>query len=371
MCDAFCAYPDTEFHFIETEPMEAFRKDMGWQSQQIPSYVLRTYETDEQMNLARELARESDIVMIGSAPESFIEERLLQNKLTFRYTERPMKEGIVKMFIPRLAKKFYHLHYRNREKNIYLLAASAYAASDYKILHSYPDKCLKFGYFPAVESCEEAFLMGQKTGRPMKILWTGRFLKLKRADLLIEAGRKLKEKEIPFQMELVGNGEMEESLKALVKKYHLEDQISFHDFMSPQEVRLKMEQADIYVMTSNFLEGWGAVIYEGLSAGCAVVASHACGCAPWLVQPSVNGFLFQNGSAESLEEKLEFLLKNPEKTHQYGQNAYRMMQVLWNPAVAAKRLICFSKACIEGKEMVYKDGPLSKAEVLKNHWYHD
>ena len=52
------------------------------------------------------LGEESDVVMIGSAPEDFVEKRLSKNRLTFRYTERPLKEGTVKMLIPRLARKF-------------------------------------------------------------------------------------------------------------------------------------------------------------------------------------------------------------------------------------------------------------------------
>ena len=370
LCDELFRQSGGNFIFVETEPMEEFRAGMGWEITEFPSYVLRSYLGEAEEREACRLGNESDVVMIGSAPERFVEQRIAENRLTFRYTERPLKEGTVKMFIPRLAKKFYYLHYRNRKKNIYVLGASAYAAADYKKLHSYPGKCLKFGYFPFINSPDAEELMRRKRkNSPIKILWTGRFLKLKRADLLLKACGMLRRRDIPFCLTIIGSGEEEAMLKTIAQKEGLEGQITWKGFLSPAEVRHEMEDANIYVMTSNFLEGWGSVIYEGLSAGCAVVASHACGSAPWLVRPGENGFLFENGKADSLYDKLYRLCTDAELTEQLGRNAYRQMQELWNPSVAAKRVIELSEALLDNRKTEYADGPLSPAPVLKNNWY--
>lgn len=370
LCDSLAAIDQVTFYFVETEPMEDFRKNMGW-SLEIPEYVISAFESDEKKQRAMELSQSSDVVMIGSAPEEYVAKRIADNKLTFRYTERPMKEGVIKMFIPRLAKKFYHLHYKNRDKNLYLLGASAYAAADYKILRSYPGKCLKFGYFPEGEklSCEE--VMNQKDkGECLNILWTGRFLKLKRAELLLKALGRLKRKGLRFHLQLIGNGERESELKKLTKSLNLEDRVEFQDFVKPNEVRILMEQADIYVMTSSFLEGWGSVIYEALSAGCAVIASHSCGCTPWLVTPEKTGLIFKNGSVSSLEDKLYRFLIDDELRHSCQRAAYEQMSELWNPQMAAQRIFEFSKCVIEtGNMKSFEEGPLSLAPVLKNNWY--
>ncbi len=45
--------------------------------------------------------------------------------------------------------------------------------------------------------------------------------------------------------------------------------------MSPDKVRAYMERADVFLFTSDFNEGWGAVLNESMNSGCAVVASHA------------------------------------------------------------------------------------------------
>lgn len=370
LCDEWFKLLGEDFTFVETEPMEEFRTSMGWEIKNVPSYVLEAHKGDTQKQKAMELANSCDVVIIGSAPETFVEQRIKNNRLTFRYTERPLKEGIIKMFIPRLAKKFYRIHYKNRNKNLYLLGASAFASNDYRRLSSYPDKCYKFGYFPFIHVWDMEELMEKKReNKPLRILWAGRFLKLKRADLLIEAAKGLKKDHIPFAIRIIGNGEEENKLKALVIKYGLEECISFCGFLSPEEVRKEMEAANIYVMTSNFLEGWGSVIYEGLSAGCAVVASHSCGSTPWLIQSGKNGYVFKNGDSKSLQNKLKRLLLDRELTELCGRNAYQQMQNLWNPEIAAKRVVEFSESIRKGHAISYQEGPLSKAPIIKNNWY--
>lgn len=376
LCEALHAIDGVEFYFVETEPMEDFRKGMGWGVDDLPAYVVQAHLSEDMREAAMQLARTSDVVIIGSAPEWYVEQRIKQNLLTFRYTERPMKEGWIKMFIPRLGRKFYNLHYKNRDKKLYLLGASAYAAYDYSLLHSYPGKCLKFGYFPVGEALNEDELFARKNSeptadKPLKILWTGRFLKLKRAELLVKALKRVSDKNIDFSLKFVGNGEEEDRLKALTAQLGLADKISFSDFVKPDEVRTMMEDADIYVMTSSFLEGWGSVIYESLSAGCAVIASHACGCTPWLVKNEETGLVFENGSVDSLADKLERFLTDDELRKKCQAGAYRRMKALWNPEVAASRIVEFSKGILSGEPVVYEDGPLSPAPVLKNNWYRD
>lgn len=390
LCDALFSQDGVEFYFVETEPMEEFRSKMGWTVDNMPSYVLSAYESEEKKQLALELSDRSDLVIIGSAPEWYVERRIKNNSLTFRYTERPMKEGWIKMFIPRLGRKFYNIHYKNRNKNLFVLGASAYAAYDYSLLHSYPGKCLKFGYFPEGEklSFEEILkkrseaamaaiddnekdITAEELNATINILWTGRFLKLKRADLLIKALGKLKRKGLSFRLRLVGNGEMEESLKALIASEGIEEEVKMQPFVKPKEVRCLMEEADIYVMTSNFLEGWGSVIYESLSAGCAVIASHACGCSPWLVKPEKTGLLFKSGSVDSLERMLERFIVDKELRNKCQKGAYEQMSTLWNPDVAARRIVEFADSFINnnGEIAHFEDGPLSAASILKNNWF--
>ncbi|MBR6159565.1 MAG: glycosyltransferase [Lachnospiraceae bacterium] len=374
LCDAFYDILKEGFTFVETMPMEEFRAGMGW-GEDDPGYVLKTYESGQNEERARELAETSDLVIMGTAPEYFIEKRLEQDKITFRFSERPLKEGFIKFLIPRLTKKYMHLHVRNRKKRIYVLAASAYTTADFrKMFDSYPEKIYKFAYFPKHIQSDYEKLYEEKcryAGDKVTILWTGRLIRLKRADLLIRAAQILVKKGYDISVKIIGDGNRKESLIALTKRLGLEDVVSFEGFLAPDEARRRMARAQIYTVTSNFLEGWGSVVYESLDAGCAVVASHACGATPFLVSDGVTGLVFRSGSAKSLADKLERLVSDEHLRRELGKRAYEQMDEKWNPKVAAQRVISLFEALETGCDTPFEDGPCSKAPVLKNNWFRE
>ncbi len=376
LCDAFYSILGEGFTFVETMPMEEFRAGMGW-GEDTPSYVLKTYESDENEAKARSLAVSSDLVIMGTAPEYYIEPRLSDDRIIMRYSERPLKEGFIKFFIPRLTKKYLKLHVRNRKKNIYVLGASAYTAADFtKMFKSYPGKCYKFAYFPKHISYdfdklwEEKCRIAEEAGAPT-ILWEGRMIRLKRADLLIRAAALVRDRGYDFRLKLIGDGTGKDKLIALSDKLGLTEKTTFEGFLSPDEARARMANAQIYVMTSNFLEGWGSVIYEALNAGCAVIASHACGATPFLVKHKKTGLVFKSGSVESLADKLEAVLRDQNLIKSLGRSAYEQMHNEWNPEVAAERVTGLYDALISGRDTPYADGPCSKAEELKNDWFRE
>lgn len=371
LCDELYKRLGEGFHFIETEPMEGFRSDMGWGKEEVPPYVLRSYESEQNEKEANRLAEESDVLIMGTAPERYIKKRLEKNGLIFRYSERPLKEGRWKIFVPYLAKKFYVNHISNRNKSIYCLCAGAFVSSDFKfLLNSYKDKCYKFGYFPFPEAktWEELSALKMQNDR-IRILWCGRFLKLKRADLLIRACARAKDEGCDFELELVGNGEEERHLKKLVRENGLDGQTAFMGYLSPEETRAEMEKADIYVCTSNKLEGWGAVIYEGLSAGCAVIATSMAGATPFLVKDGQTGLVYRSGSVKSLSDKLISCLKDMEGSRMMGRRAYDEMHDSWNPDTAAERVLSVAGRLLKGERFFYEDGPMSEAPIIYEDWY--
>lgn len=374
LCDELYQRLGEGFHFIETEPIEDFRAKMGWGKEEVPPYVIKSYENIEgNEGFAMRLASESDVVVMGTAldSEKYLKERLANNKLTFRYSERPLKEGRWKIFIPYLAKKFYVNHISNRNKPIYCLCAGAFVSSDYRfLLNSYPDKCYKFGYFPFPEkrSADEISALKMQNNR-IKILWCGRFLRLKRADLLIKAAAKARDEGFDFELKIVGEGEEESSLRSLVRGLKLDDRTSFPGYLSPEDTREEMAGSDIYVCTSNKLEGWGSVIYEGLAAGCAVIATSAAGATPFLVKDGVTGYVYRSGDADSLADKLISCLKDMGNARAMGRRAFEQMRDLWNPGIAASRLIEVSEHLLKGERFFFDEGPLSRAEIIYEDWF--
>ena len=92
-CNEMYKLLDGNFTFVATEPVPEERKNLGYLDDfsKYP-YLLKSYVSEEHHKKALQLGLESDVVITGSAPDCYIKERIKANKLTFRYSERVLKE---------------------------------------------------------------------------------------------------------------------------------------------------------------------------------------------------------------------------------------------------------------------------------------
>lgn len=181
----------------------------------------------------------------------------------------------------------------------------------------------------------------------------------------------LKEKGYSFKMSIIGNGEMESQLRCMIQNRNLEDCVEMLGVMSPDAVRVHMEKADIFLFTSDFNEGWGAVLNEAMNSGCAAVASHAIGSVPFLIKDGVNGLVYENGNQKHFEKQVCRLLDDGACRKKIGENAYYTILEKWNAQTAASRFVELAETLLQGKEAneLFGDGPCSKADNLSNGWY--
>lgn len=363
-CEAMYRELGDNFRFVNTEQMEAERISMGWGNE-------KRYPFEIDLQQVGNLIDESDIVIIGSANDSLIQYRLKHNKPVIRYSERVLRDGRWHVLSPRAIYNMLKAHTKYANKKVWMLCASAYTSGDYSLFGAYWGKCYKWGYFPNTLIYSKDKLFEKKTNTTVQLLWCGRLLKLKHPEVAIQVAKHMQEKEIRFHMDIIGDGELKSELQRQIKEYHLEKSVSLLGFIAPDEVRDYMEKANIFLFTSDFHEGWGAVLNEAMNSGCACVASHAIGAAPYLVHDGENGFLYRNGDIQQLCNRVEILAKNEALCRALGLNAYHTIADTWNADVAAKRLIAFCKAIKQQeKAPEYQDGPMSKARFLSNHWYH-
>lgn len=329
------------------------------------AYVLQLKGNEKTV---KRLIEEADIVISGSAPVTFVQQRVRSGKLLFRYSERPLKKGLEPWkYIPRLLRWNW---WNPPGKPIYMLCASAYTAGDYRKFGLFKNRCYRWGYFPEVKRYTDiGELLNGKN--PSEILWCGRFLQYKHGDDVILAAHKLKEAGYDFTLNFIGQGEMEGKMQELVQQYNLGDNVHFLGSMPPEQVREHMERAGIYLVTSDKEEGWGAVLNESMNSGCAVVASHAIGSVPFLLKNEENGLLYQSENGEMLWEKIRDLLDHPQKQKRLGRAAYETIANEWNAEKAAYRLIRLAESILQERKQpdLYDSGPCSKAEVMDDGWY--
>jgi glycosyltransferase involved in cell wall biosynthesis len=308
---------------------------------------------------------DSDIVVFGGVEdESYIKPRLNAGKIVIRASERLYREGQWKSISPRGRKKKYEDHTQYANAPVYLLCHGAYVASDFNIVHAYPEKKFVWGYFPETIEYKLDDLFAIKDHEEVRLLWAGRFMKLKHPEYAIKAALYLKQNDVLFHLDMVGAGELEGMLKELVARYGLNDEVTFHGFMPPAKVRGFMEEANIFMFTSNYLEGWGAVLNESMNSACAVVAGHGIGAVPSLIRHGKNGFVYKNENFNEFKNQVQTLAKDKNLRKELGVNAYNTIVNEWNPKEAADRLYNFSIGLLEGKVNPYSEGPLSPAPLI-------
>lgn len=360
-----------DFKFVSTIKIFQWRLDLGFKDLDSEyDFVVKAYENEEMHNKAKQLALESDVVIIGSTTDECIEERLKQDKLTFRYRARIFLflDGFLKTSLNREKQKLFydrHIKYR-KNKNLYMLCANAYGANDFNLFRLYKNKIYKWGYFLETNKYDIDQLLDKKEKNDIiQIIWVARFIKWKHPEIVIKLAKNLKKQNYNFKIKMLGKGELEDKIKAEIKKEKLEDVVEIVGQVPSDQVKYYMEEANIFIGTSDSQEGWGAVINESMNAGCAVVANQRMGSVPFLIKHGENGFMYN--SYKDLEENVKLLIENEQLRKKLGKNAYTFITQDWTSAVAANNLIELFESIINGKEFKITDGPASKATNYKRN----
>ena len=206
-CDALYELLEGSFCFLQTQPMEEERVKMGWQAEERPyvhytrpdgtttggpeAFMGRNPDEETAGHEWRHLLLTADVVIFGGCDdESYIRERLAAGKPIFRYNERLYKEGQWKAISPRGLLQKYKDHTRYRKAPVYFLCAGAYVPCDLGIIHAYPEKMLRFGYFPETRE----YAPGEPFSRKKKgsILWAARMIDWKHPELVVKTAAYLK-----------------------------------------------------------------------------------------------------------------------------------------------------------------------------------
>lgn len=362
MSDALYEKLGANYRFIQTEPMEEERVNMGWQTREDIPYLRCYYDAKKE---CQDWIDECDIVIFGGTDEeSYIQNRLQNGKIVIRYSERIYKEGQWKAISPRGLMKKYKDHVRYRKAPVYLLCAGAYVPSDFHLIGAYPDKMFQWGYFPEFMEQDVDKLINQKPQNIIEIMWAGRWIDWKHPEDMVTLAQALVQENANFRIHFVGDGDLRDTMMSQIKEKGLEKYFELWGYQSPAKVRELMERSNIYVFTSDYKEGWGAVLNEAMNSGCACVANCAIGAAPYLIKHGENGFLYPNRQTDTMIGLVKKLMEDKALRENLGRNAYNTIATTWNAKGAANHLYSFMEGLLEGKEIVPEDGPVAKAKVI-------
>lgn len=361
LADEFYHHLGDNYKFITTVDIPESFKKAGYPEYQKKEYLFNAYTSKDNEEKAIQLINEADVVITGAAPERYVRQRLKKNDLTFMYNERWLKTKWRIIDYPR--KK--HQHRFNKNSNLYYLAASAFVPNDMKILNAYHNKIFKWGYFTKVKELEIERVLKSKREEKLKLIWCARFINWKHPEMIPTLAKYLKEKGCNFEIDMVGSGVLLQKIEKMVQQYNLEGYVNIIGNKPNSEVLQMMRESHIFIFTSDRGEGWGAVLNEAMSNGCAVVASHEIGAVPFLLKDKENGMVFKSQNNDSLAEKVEYLILNEEKRERMAIEAYKTIKDVWSPGNAAKEFMRLSKSILNNEKVETENGPCSKAHIQK------
>lgn len=336
----------------------------GGKDYSLRSYHINATDSQEMYELALSYAREADVCIFGADSIEFAVERARNNKsgISFEVGERWFKKGFINMFSPRFIKWIYCYYRYFRHGNFYRLCASAYAAKDVQSVGAYINRCFKWGYF-----VESSHYMSHSSDynepedtscqRQIRIMWCARYLNWKHPELPVKLAAILKQRGYDFVIDMFGSGVKLDATKKLAERLRVADFVRFPGNRPNEEVLSEMRRHDIFLFTSDRNEGWGVVLNEAMTSGCAVVASDEIGAVPYLIRDGINGRIFKSRDLDSLENAVVNLLDNPAHRKIMAQNAMSSINEVWSPSNAISNLLQLVKSIDEPDCVVNLLGP--------------
>lgn len=163
--------------------------------------------------------------------------------------------------------------------------------------------------------------------RRKNILAVGRLnvWKVKGFDLLIEAWGKIAAECPGWQLEIAGTGDEEKvnELRQLAEKYGVEESVKLLGYCP--NVEKLMQESAIFVLSSR-VEGFGLVLLEAMSQGCACISFDDQGRQGEIMTHNRSGILLSEMSAERLAVAMRQLIKDENLRKQLGDGAKKDAQ---------------------------------------------
>lgn len=173
-----------------------------------------------------------------------------------------------------------------------------------------------------------------------RILHVGRFSSVKNHEVLMKAIASIVEKGYDVKLYLYGQGELEASIKELVKNIHMENNIYFCGLTD--DIYSIMEKCDMFVLPSLY-EGMPMTLIEAMGTGMPILASNVGGI-PDMIENEKSGLLCEP-TVDGVVNGLERLIESEEERRQYGENAIISSEKFSADKMAKDYYEIYAKAC--------------------------
>lgn len=149
------------------------------------------------------------------------------------------------------------------------------------------------------------------------VAFVGRLDTVKGVPLLLEAFAMVTARHPEARLTIAGDGPSRQRLEARAQALGLTGVVRFAGYMDEAGVANLLETASMLVLPS-FAEGLPVVLIEASASRLPVIATQVAG-VPELVQDGLSGFIVPPGDVETLANRLDRLLSNPDLCARMGE----------------------------------------------------
>ena len=147
------------------------------------------------------------------------------------------------------------------------------------------------------------------------LLYVGQIIRGKGVDVLLRALAKVT---VPFQCNIVGDGNHRAYCERLCARLGLEKVVRFWGYVPPAQLKGFYLEASAFLMSSLWPEPFGMAGPEAMHYGLPVVAFDAGGIAEWL-RNAENGFLVRWMDTDAFAARVEELLRRKDLAQRLGE----------------------------------------------------
>ena len=151
------------------------------------------------------------------------------------------------------------------------------------------------------------------------IVFIGRLIRRKAADILIQACSLVKYRCPDIKIKIAGEGPEMYSLKEMVKNLCLTQEVELLGTVRGEKKTRLLAEA-LFLVCPSREEPFGIVNLEALASGLPVIATKVGGI-PDIIQDGISGFLIDSGNPEQLAEKMHVLIEDPALRIRMSENA--------------------------------------------------
>ena len=188
---------------------------------------------------------------------------------------------------------------------------------------------------------EDIFFIRKGAAREKDLVFLGRLVSDKGADLLLDAVAALKAQGLKPGLTIIGSGPEEPFLRRRIKELEISDQVNFVGSKSGEELAEILNGYRIMVAPARWEEPFGIVALEGIACGNVVVGSEGGGLKD-AIGPC--GLTFPNGDTGALTRVLAKLLTDSGGLAAYKERAEEHLRRHTRAEVARAYLRVFEQA---------------------------